>query len=80
VYIVPLIALALVIAALGIWAPPLFALLFVLPAIAIFFAYTGTRRRPDEVETEAAPGQPADAPKQERAPARGGIWGEREGA
>ena len=79
-YIVPLVVLALVIAALGLWAPPLFALLFALPAIAIFFAYVGSRRRPDEAETEAAAGEPADAPKQQRAPARGGIWGEREGA
>ncbi|HKG36524.1 MAG TPA: hypothetical protein VKA89_08815 [Solirubrobacterales bacterium] len=79
-YVIPLIVLALLIAGLGLWAPPLFALLVALPAIVLFFAYVGTQRRPDEVEAEAVSGEPADAPKQERAPARGGIWGEREGA
>jgi uncharacterized membrane protein len=77
-YAVPLVVLALAIAALGVLASPIFALIIAVPAFLAFLAYVGTRRRADERQAEATAGDPADAPQQERAPGRGGIWGERE--
>jgi hypothetical protein len=77
-YVIPLVVLGLVVLAAGVWAPPIFAVLIALPAILVFLAYVGSRRRADESGAEAVAGEPADAPQRERAPERGGIWGERE--
>jgi hypothetical protein len=77
-YVVPIVVLGLVVLAVGILASPIFALVIAVPAFLAFLAFVGTRRRADERQSEATAGDPADAPEQERAPGRGGIWGERE--
>ena len=74
---IPILILALAIAAGAAWSP-IFAALIAVPAFAAFLAYVALSPRADEGSPEAAAGEPAAAPQGERAPGRGGIWGERE--
>jgi hypothetical protein len=69
VFVILLIALALIIAIGTVWSP-IFALVIAVPAFVLFLAYVGLSRRADQ-ETSRASGAPASG---EGAPA-GGIWG-----
>lgn len=73
-YVVPLIALALIIVIAAVWSP-IFALVIAVPAFVLFLAYVGMSRRSDQ-KTSRASGAPASG---EGAP-EGGIWGEKRDA
>jgi hypothetical protein len=76
VYVVPLIALALVIMIATVWSP-VFALVIAVPAFVLFLAYVGISRRADQ-KAPPASGAPVSG-EGEGAPAggTGGIWGEK---
>jgi hypothetical protein len=71
VYVVPLIALALIIVIASVWSP-IFALVIAVPAFVLFLGYVGLSRRADQ-KAPSASGAPVSG---EGAPA-GGIWGEK---
>jgi ABC-type transport system involved in cytochrome bd biosynthesis fused ATPase/permease subunit len=71
VYVVPLIALALIVVIAAVWSP-IFAFVIAVPAFVLFLAYVGLSRRADQKAPRAS-GAPASG---EGAPA-GGIWGEK---
>lgn len=77
-YVIPIVALVLVIAIGAAWSP-IFALIIAVPAFALFLAYVGMSRRADErpappaatQATREAAGETEGSAKSE------GIWGER---
>jgi hypothetical protein len=69
VYVIPIVALALVIAISAVWAP-IFALLIAVPLFLVFLAYVGLSRRADQT-TRPSSGEPASGKGE------GGVWGER---
>ncbi len=73
-YVVLIVALALVIVIASFWAP-IFALIIAVPLFALFLAYVGFSRRADE-KAAAASGAPASGEGQTHEP-HGGIWGEK---
>ena len=73
-YVVPLVALALVIVVGSFWSP-IFALLIAVPLFALFLAYVGFSRRADE-KASGASGSPATGDPEHHEP-HGGIWGEK---
>ena len=79
-YLIPIVALALVIAIGTAWSP-IFALIIAVPLFALFLAYVGMSRRADE---KPAPPTATEATREaaardegERSGSGGGIWGEK---
>lgn len=72
-YVVPIIALALVIAIGAVWSP-IFALIIAVPLFLLFLGYVGLSRRSDQ-RVEPPSGAPASG--EGEAEHRGGIWGEK---
>lgn len=68
-YVIPIVALALVIAISAVWAP-IFALLIAVPLFLVFLAYVGLSRRADQT-TRRSSGEPASGEGES------GVWGER---
>jgi Sec-independent protein secretion pathway component TatC len=76
VYVILIIALALVIVVSAAWTP-LFALIIAVPLFLLFLAYVGFSRRADEkVDVPERAGGRASR-EGDSPPADGGIWGER---
>jgi hypothetical protein len=71
VYVVPLIALALIAVIAAVWSP-IFALLIAVPAFVLFLAFVGLSRRADQ----KAP-RPSGAPVSGEGAPSGGIWDEK---
>lgn len=69
-YVIPIIALALVIAIGAAWSP-IFALIIAVPLFLIFLAYVGFSRRADQEPTRSS-GEPASGEGE-----GGGVWGEK---
>lgn len=69
-YVIPIIALALVIVVGAAWSP-IFALIIAIPLFLIFLAYVGFGRRADQA-SPAPSGEPASGEGE-----GGGMWGER---
>lgn len=67
-YVIPIVALALVIGAT--WSP-IFALIIAVPLFLVFPAYVGFSRRADQT-TRPPSGEPVSGEGES-----GGIWGER---
>jgi hypothetical protein len=72
-YVIPIIALALVIAIGAVWSP-IFALIVAVPLFLLFLAYVGLSRRSDQV-TQPSSGAPGSG--EGEAENRAGIWGEK---
>ena len=73
-YVIPLVILV-VVALVGVWASPIFAVIIAVPLFGAFLAYVAFAPRADQGTKEpAVPGQPAQ-PKSE--PRTEGAWGER---
>lgn len=70
-YVIPIIALVIVIAIGTAWAP-IFAFIIAVPLFLLFLAYVGFSRRADQ----KAPA-PGGAPTADEGGATGGIWGEK---
>jgi hypothetical protein len=70
VYVIPIIALAIVVAISAAWSP-VFALVIAVPLLIGFFAYVGLSRRSHQ---EVSP--PSGAPESGEG-SSGGAWGER---
>lgn len=73
-YVVLIIALAVVIAISAVWSP-IFALIIAVPLFVVFLAYIGFSRRADETETGSS-GAPVSGEGSD--PQGGGMWGEKE--
>jgi hypothetical protein len=72
-YVVPIVALALVIVLGSFWSP-IFALIIAVPLFALFLAYVGFSRRADE---KADLARQAPGSGEETHEPHGGIWGEK---
>jgi hypothetical protein len=70
VYVIPIVALALVVAIGAAWSP-IFALIIAVPLFLIFLTYVGFSRRADQTARPSA-GEPASGEGE-----GGGVWGER---
>lgn len=70
-YVVPIVALAIVIAIAAVWTP-VFALVIAIPLFLLFLAYVGFSHRADQKVTPSS-GEPASGEGE----ASGGIWGEK---
>ena len=78
-YVIPIVALALVILIGSFWSP-IFALIIAVPAFILFLAYVGMSRRADE---KPAPPTATEATREAAGHTEGptrtrGVWGERE--
>jgi ABC-type transport system involved in cytochrome bd biosynthesis fused ATPase/permease subunit len=73
VYVIPMVALGLVIVIAAVWSP-IFALLIAVPLFVIFLAYVGFSRRADQTAAPSS-GEPVSGEGGEG----GGMWGERRG-
>ena len=72
-YVIPILALAMVILIGSFWSP-IFAVIIAVPLFIAFLAYVGMSRRADEkLPTPTGAPEPG-----EKEPEHGGIWGERE--
>jgi len=69
-YVIPIVALALVIVIGTAWAP-IFALIIAVPLFLIFLAYVGFSRRADQTQRQSS-GEPASGEGD-----GGGVWGEK---
>jgi FtsH-binding integral membrane protein len=69
VYVIPIVALALVIVIAAVWSP-IFAFVIAVPLFLIFLAYVGFSRRADQAVPPSS-GEPVSG--------EGGVWGERRG-
>ncbi len=72
-YVIPIVALALVIAIGSFWSP-IFALIIAVPLFALFLAYVGFSRRSDR---KADLAREAPGSSEEIHEPHGGIWGEK---
>jgi len=72
VYVIPIVALALVIVVATAWSP-IFALIIAVPLFLIFLAYVGLSRRADQTPPPSG-GEPASG---EGDGDSAGIWGEK---
>jgi hypothetical protein len=72
-YVIPIIALA-VLALIAVAWSPLFALILFVPAFVAFLAYVGMTRRADQ---EIAPPQAATTGPSHEDETETGLWGER---
>ena len=70
-YVVPIIALLILIAIATAWAP-IFAVIIAVPLFVLFLAYVGFSRRADEKAT-----RPSGEPVSGEGGTGGGIWGEK---
>jgi len=70
VYVIPIVALALVILIAAVWSP-IFALIIAVPLFLIFLAYVGFSRRADQAPPRSS-GEPASGEGE-----GGGVWGEK---
>jgi hypothetical protein len=70
VYVIPIVALALVIAIGTVWSP-IFALIVTVPLFLVFLAYVGLGRRADQTASPSS-GEPASGEGE-----AGGVWGEK---
>lgn len=66
-YVIPIVALALVIVMGAVWSP-IFALVIAVPLFLVFLAYVGFSRRADQVGRPSS-GEPVSG--------EGGMWSER---
>lgn len=69
-YVIPIIALALVIAIGAAWSP-IFAFIIAVPLFLVFLAYVGLSRRADQAQPQSS-GEPASGEGE-----GGGVWGEK---
>jgi hypothetical protein len=75
VYVIPLVILV-VVALVGVWASPIFAVILAVPLFGAFLAYVAFAPRADEGTQEpAVPGQPAQPKSESRTK---GVWGEQQ--
>jgi len=72
-YVVPIVALALIVVIGSFWSP-IFALIVAVPLFVLFLGYVGFSRRADEKEALA---RKAPASGEETHEPHGGIWGEK---
>lgn len=72
-YLIPIVALALVIVIGSFWSP-IFALIVAVPLFALFLAYVGFSRRSDQ---KADLAREAPGSGEETHEPHGGIWGEK---
>ena len=73
-YLIPIIALLILIAIGTAWSP-IFAVIIAVPAFIVFLAYVGFSRRADETVEST---HPAAADSTALADERAGVWGEKE--
>ena len=74
-YVIPLVILV-VVALVGVWASPIFAVIIAVPLFGAFLAYVAFAPRADQGTQEpAVPGQPAQPKSRSRTE---GAWGEQQ--
>jgi len=73
-YVIPIIALVILVAIGTAWSP-IFAAIIAVPLFVCFLAFVGFSRRSDEIE---GPGADVPNTSEDKASERAGVWGEKE--